>query len=46
MEALSQSPDKDYREVGDVLQHKFYYDPEPLERIVVIIGTYKGQSKK
>lgn len=46
VEALTQSPQEEYKDTGNLLQHKLYYDPEWLELILDVVSKCKDQSRK
>lgn len=46
VEALTKSPLEEYRDAGNLLQHKLYYDTDWLELIILVVSECKGQSRK
>ena len=46
IEALSGSPNEDYRDVADILQSRLYYNAETLNKVIEVVHDFKGQSKR
>jgi replication fork protection complex subunit Tof1/Swi1 len=46
IDALSSSPDEDYRDAADILQNQLYYQGETLSSVTEVLRTFSQQSQK